>query len=170
MIKGPRLYKPLTCKSPRRQEHRRYALSIILRLVVSVKITTISCIFVRLLARGNQITFGSETNLRCNHFKQTTAIAIEIDLILGNSCGYPGEPKHGGITGKDYSFGKTVFYSCDNGFRLIGDRERKCMLSGRWTGAVPVCQGYYNLFSFIFSFVYILTTNVLLSLCRNYLQ
>lgn len=59
---------------------------------------------------------------------------------LWNSCGYPGEPKHGGITGKDYSFGKTVVYSCDNGFRLIGDRERKCMLSGRWTGAVPVCQ------------------------------
>ena len=61
-------------------------------------------------------------------------------LSLGNSCGYPGEPQNGKVVGEDYSFGKLVNYTCNKGYNLIGDTQRECLLSGRWTGSVPKCQ------------------------------
>lgn len=32
-------------------------------------------------------------------------------------------------------------YTCDTGFRLVGDDERVCLSNGLWSGTNPACQG-----------------------------
>ena len=32
-------------------------------------------------------------------------------------------------------------YTCDTGFRLVGDAERVCQSNGLWSGTNPACQG-----------------------------
>ena len=64
------------------------------------------------------------------------------------SCGDPGAISNGTRTGEDFSFGRTVNYECDSGFKLIGSRNRTCQDSGQWSGEPPTCNGrhkYYRL-------------------------
>ena len=34
----------------------------------------------------------------------------------------------------------TAEYSCDDKYRLVGQRVRMCQASGQWTGEPPVCE------------------------------
>ena len=36
---------------------------------------------------------------------------------------------------------KTVTYTCNTGYDLIGNAMRTCMLGGAWTGTDPTCMG-----------------------------
>ncbi|XP_062921232.1 complement receptor type 1-like isoform X3 [Mobula hypostoma] len=56
------------------------------------------------------------------------------------SCGSPGEILNGGYnatTGN--TFGSTVHFYCDKGFKLVGRDTRQCDVDG-WTGQVPTCE------------------------------
>ena len=64
-------------------------------------------------------------------------------VLVGRSCGYPGSPDKGSFSGSVYSYGKKVTYSCQHGYRMVGESERMCLNSGRWTGDVPQCQGNF---------------------------
>jgi len=59
---------------------------------------------------------------------------------VSGSCGYPGVPENGALGGSDFTYGKKVTYSCNSRFRLVGESERLCLNSGRWTGSLPQCQ------------------------------
>lgn len=39
--------------------------------------------------------------------------------------------------------GSTARYSCDKGFKLVGDERRKCLYNGYWSGKEPVCKRMY---------------------------
>ena len=41
------------------------------------------------------------------------------------------------MTGTD--FRDTAVYICDKGFKLVGDRERRCRSIGEWSSEEPSC-------------------------------
>ncbi|KAM9148133.1 C4b-binding protein alpha chain-like isoform 2-T3 [Pangshura tecta] len=60
------------------------------------------------------------------------------------SCRHPGEPENGRLVIlTDLLFGATVNFICEEGYRLIGHAERKCVLEGSqvtWDREIPHCQ------------------------------
>uniref|UniRef100_A0ABI7W869 Sushi domain-containing protein n=1 Tax=Felis catus TaxID=9685 RepID=A0ABI7W869_FELCA len=65
-------------------------------------------------------------------------------LCQRKSCGSPGELLHGSVlipTG--VLFGSTITYSCDKGYRLIGDSSATCIISDNivtWDKDMPFCE------------------------------
>ena len=35
--------------------------------------------------------------------------------------------------------GSTATYTCNDGFKLVGDESRECLYDGRWNGSEPTC-------------------------------
>uniref|UniRef100_A0A8C6ZBN0 Sushi domain-containing protein n=1 Tax=Nothoprocta perdicaria TaxID=30464 RepID=A0A8C6ZBN0_NOTPE len=70
-------------------------------------------------------------------------------FVPGKRCEHPGEPENGRvIVTTDVMFGSTVNYTCEEGFRLVGPAQRRCVISeaGKsvvWSGDVPACQRKY---------------------------
>ncbi|CAM4683918.1 unnamed protein product [Caretta caretta] len=66
------------------------------------------------------------------------------ELCKARSCPHPGEPENGRLVIlTDLMFGSTINFICEEGYRLIGDAERKCVLHGSqvtWDKEVPYCQ------------------------------
>ena len=67
----------------------------------------------------------------------TSFICLVID------CGDPGTLSNGSRTGSVFTFGGTVRYRCNQGYRLSGSSNRICEASGRWSGIKAVCRGKY---------------------------
>uniref|UniRef100_A0A8C0G7G8 Complement component 4 binding protein alpha n=1 Tax=Chelonoidis abingdonii TaxID=106734 RepID=A0A8C0G7G8_CHEAB len=65
-------------------------------------------------------------------------------FFLAKSCRHPGEPENGRLVIlSDLTFGATVNFICEEGYRLIGHAERKCVLEGSqvtWDRDIPYCQ------------------------------
>ncbi|XP_072565430.1 CUB and sushi domain-containing protein 1a isoform X1 [Paramormyrops kingsleyae] len=57
------------------------------------------------------------------------------------SCGDPGTPPNAIISGKSFTNGAVVYYSCGQGRALIGNGTRQCQEDGRWSGSLPYCSG-----------------------------
>ena len=64
-----------------------------------------------------------------------TCICLVID------CGDPGTPSNGSKTGNVFTFGGSVRYKCNHGYRLSGSSNRTCEASGQWSGDTAVCRG-----------------------------
>lgn len=58
-------------------------------------------------------------------------------------CPNPSRIEDGKVEGKDNAYGSVIYYSCDKGYRLVGEAERKCGKDGRWMGLEPYCQEVY---------------------------
>ena len=56
-------------------------------------------------------------------------------------CGDPGTPSNGRRTTSVFTFGGTVRYRCNQGYKLSGSSSRTCQVSGRWSGDQAVCKG-----------------------------
>ncbi|XP_055682887.1 sushi, von Willebrand factor type A, EGF and pentraxin domain-containing protein 1 isoform X2 [Lutzomyia longipalpis] len=56
------------------------------------------------------------------------------------SCGSPDSLQNTTVTGKNFSIGATIEYSCAKGLAMIGDNKRHCEASGLWSGSAPTCQ------------------------------
>uniref|UniRef100_A0A2K6GJE7 Complement component 4 binding protein beta n=1 Tax=Propithecus coquereli TaxID=379532 RepID=A0A2K6GJE7_PROCO len=54
-------------------------------------------------------------------------------------CGPPGNPPHGYFEGNDFTRGATITYYCEEGYRLVGTQEQRCV-DGEWSGALPSCE------------------------------
>ena len=65
---------------------------------------------------------------------------MSVYLFVVISCGDPGIPANGTRIGSTFTFDSTVNYTCDDGFKLIGDIRRNCLSSGNWSGDLPTCQ------------------------------
>ncbi|NWI03601.1 CR2 protein, partial [Tichodroma muraria] len=66
------------------------------------------------------------------------------DICTPKSCTYPGEPAHGRLVlPGTFTFGSTVNFTCDTGYRLIGHSEIECVLRNEvltWNREIPTCQ------------------------------
>lgn len=56
------------------------------------------------------------------------------------ACPDPGTPENGRRQIESLQGGRTVQYSCFDGYRLVGESKRTCH-SGKWTGSLPSCNG-----------------------------
>lgn len=56
------------------------------------------------------------------------------------SCGDPGIPSHGSREQTDFKIRSKVYFSCSEGFDLIGSSERMCFPNGTWSGTQPFCK------------------------------
>ncbi|XP_036402136.1 CUB and sushi domain-containing protein 1-like [Megalops cyprinoides] len=60
---------------------------------------------------------------------------------LSISCGDPGTPPNAVMSGRKFTNGAVVYYSCGQGRTLIGNATRFCQEDGRWSGSPPYCSG-----------------------------
>ena len=60
--------------------------------------------------------------------------AVNCDTLADSTNG---RVSHTGGT----TFGQTANYSCNTGYRLVGDNIRTCQATGEWSGSVPTCHG-----------------------------
>ena len=65
---------------------------------------------------------------------------MSVYLFVVVSCGDPGFPANGTRIGSTFTFANKVNYTCDDGFKLIGDIRNICLPSGNWSGDLPTCQ------------------------------
>ena len=58
------------------------------------------------------------------------------------NCGELGDPTNGAVnTSSGTTYLQTATYSCDAGYRLIGDVTRTCQLAnGMWSSSEPACE------------------------------
>ena len=63
-------------------------------------------------------------------------------LLIAVDCGTLTDPANGQVGHTaGTTFGQTAAYSCDTGYNLVGDNNRTCQATGRWSGYTPTCQG-----------------------------
>ena len=69
-------------------------------------------------------------------------------LAVINICTSPGDIEHGGVTFDNTKadqatspIGTVARFSCNNGFKLVGNSTRQCQPGGHWSGQrTPICQ------------------------------
>ena len=63
-------------------------------------------------------------------------------------CGTLNDPANGNVSHTaGTTFGQTANYTCNTGYRLVGDSTRTCQATGVWSGSAPTCQGVLMLFN-----------------------
>eukprot|EP00063_Salmo_salar_P060825 XP_014035660.1 PREDICTED: CUB and sushi domain-containing protein 1-like isoform X3 [Salmo salar] len=60
---------------------------------------------------------------------------------LSISCGDPGTPPQAIMSGRKFTNGAVVHYTCSHGRALIGNATRYCQEDGCWSGPQPYCSG-----------------------------
>ncbi|XP_054659645.1 complement component receptor 1-like protein [Grus americana] len=66
------------------------------------------------------------------------------EICTPKLCTYPGEPANGRLilTGK-FSFGSAVTFTCNTGYRLVGNSQIQCVLKNgvvTWDRDIPICE------------------------------
>ena len=61
-------------------------------------------------------------------------------LFLVVTCGDPGTPSNGARQLANQNFGTTVTFTCNEGYRLEGSRQRVCQSNGEWSNQVAECK------------------------------
>ena len=65
-------------------------------------------------------------------------------LSAAIECPVLGDIANGAVTLTSRTVGSRATYTCNDGYRLQGDRQRECQRNGRWFGQEPVCVGMYE--------------------------
>ena len=61
-------------------------------------------------------------------------------------CGTLNDPANGQVSHTaGTTYGQTVNYICNTGYRLVGDSNQTCRATGRWSGSAPTCEGVFLL-------------------------
>ena len=56
-------------------------------------------------------------------------------------CGTLTNPVNGQVSHTaGTTFGQTATYSCNTGYKFVGDNTRMCQATGVWSGDIPTCQ------------------------------
>ena len=59
------------------------------------------------------------------------------------SCGDPGSPINGTtVANNGYTFGRRVWFLCNNGYVTEGATSAICRADGNWSISLPKCSGY----------------------------
>ena len=67
----------------------------------------------------------------------TAAAALSCRKV---ACPDPSRPQHGDYSGSASTFDAVVTYRCDRGYKLVGERRRRCRADRTWSGSVPACE------------------------------
>ena len=79
---------------------------------------------------------------------------IRLVTILSTGCPEPDIPTNGRVnTSEGVAVGHTIYYSCVDGYELVGQGERICEASSEWSGDPPVCLISTSINTCEFSFV-----------------
>ncbi|NXY25455.1 CR1L protein, partial [Atrichornis clamosus] len=66
------------------------------------------------------------------------------EICTPKSCTYPGEPANGRLVlAEKFSFGSTVNFTCNTGYRLIGYSQIECVVRNgviTWNRDIPTCE------------------------------
>lgn len=78
-------------------------------------------------------TFGVGRYLKCDicHFYL---------FLEPLSCGSPDSLQNTTVSGRNYTIGASITYSCPSGHALIGNGTRECLKSGVWNNTAPTCK------------------------------
>lgn len=77
------------------------------------------------------------------HIGYTFPQNVQTHLTLTNTviaCPTLGDPENGTAHQEDNLPGTEAFYSCAEGFVLVGEASRFCQYNGTWDGQPPVCK------------------------------
>ncbi|XP_053321831.1 sushi, von Willebrand factor type A, EGF and pentraxin domain-containing protein 1 [Spea bombifrons] len=122
---GKKCLEPVKCKDPGGLENGNYS--------------------------GNQFGVGSELMFSCHEgyelvgrMKVTCLESGDWDDVIpycqAVSCSEAPIPENGYILGSNFTYGKTVFFRCNEGYTLIGNEETVCLANGFWSKDVPSCE------------------------------
>uniref|UniRef100_A0A3Q3J783 CUB and Sushi multiple domains 3a n=1 Tax=Monopterus albus TaxID=43700 RepID=A0A3Q3J783_MONAL len=103
---------------------------------------------------GDKFTFGSTVRYSCLSGRQLKGESSRTCQLNGmwsapmpfcsgdtaGSCGDPGIPSHGSREQTDFKIRSKVYFSCSEGYDLIGSSERMCFPNGTWSGTQPFCK------------------------------
>ena len=64
------------------------------------------------------------------------------------NCGDPGSLANGFRIGDKFTYGESVVFDCNAGYKLHGSIVRKCEANGQWSGTVVSCVGECERFSY----------------------
>ncbi|XP_078348139.1 protein lev-9-like isoform X2 [Oculina patagonica] len=56
------------------------------------------------------------------------------------SCGNPGNLPNGKLKSYIFTFKSKVYFECNHGYKLVGDKYRQCQANQRWGGKMPTCE------------------------------
>ena len=56
-------------------------------------------------------------------------------------CGQLPNPANGLKFGSEFTYNKVLTFDCNPGYKLVGNRKRRCQESGSWSGTAPICVG-----------------------------
>ncbi|PWA15041.1 hypothetical protein CCH79_00008738 [Gambusia affinis] len=103
---------------------------------------------------GEKFTFGSTVRYSCLGGRQLKGESSRMCQLNGmwsspmpfcsgditGSCGDPGIPSHGSREQTDFRIRSKVYFTCSEGYELIGSAERMCFPNGTWSGTQPFCK------------------------------
>ena len=61
-------------------------------------------------------------------------------FMAGVVCGNLDRPRFGRVVMTGITFGSVATYSCQIGYRLVGESTRTCQANRQWSGVAPVCK------------------------------
>ncbi|XP_053405168.1 CUB and sushi domain-containing protein 1-like [Mercenaria mercenaria] len=64
----------------------------------------------------------------------------EVEVYGVPECGSLPNPSNGSVFTIDTTLDNYAEYTCNTGFVLLGNSDRKCQLDGTWTGSDPTCE------------------------------
>uniref|UniRef100_A0A3B5LRS1 Sushi domain containing 2 n=1 Tax=Xiphophorus couchianus TaxID=32473 RepID=A0A3B5LRS1_9TELE len=100
------------------------------------------CIHDTLISRS--LAVGNAT-LRAHQHHQALMEALKPVV----SCGWLPAPRNGKKNGTHYLQGKTLGFTCNEGYILYRSTERTCLKEGTWTGEQPYCITAYLFYVFL---------------------
>ena len=60
-------------------------------------------------------------------------------MLLAISCGNVSIPRNGSANTTDTVLGTVVYFTCDEGYGLVGDASIECQKNAQWSGIFPLC-------------------------------
>ena len=95
-----------------------------------------------------------------------TVSCFFINYIAVNCGGTPRSLSNGQRSYSGTTFGYTVTYTCNSGYRMTaGSTIRTCQSDGQWSGSHPTCTRKFTLFYYIYLHIYQLQTCKIVFTC-----
>ena len=84
--------------------------------------------------------------MRSNLVKEDLDDLMNCFVLFSENCKDPGIPERGGKIGSSFDHGKTLSFSCNVGYTLVGAQTIECR-EGIWSAQLPLCKGKFPLTS-----------------------
>ncbi len=79
-------------------------------------------------------------------------ITMNIFLLSfsAKSCGNPGNLPNGKLKSYIFTFKSKVYFECNHGYKVVGDKYRQCQANQRWGGKMPTCERKHVTFMLLY--------------------